>query len=83
MPNYAKWDDGPYQEPPRPPKRPDVWLWRHMSEQDRQAYDAGIAAYLMAVGSGRWYDTLVDMAVWYQSFASDGICDPNWKQGGR
>ena len=82
MQNYAHWDDGPYQNPPRPPERPSFWSWRMMSEQARLAYESGIAAYLMAVGDGRWFATLTDMAIWYQSYAAEGTPDPNWKRGG-
>lgn len=81
--DYAHWDDGPYQQPPRPPRRPSLWEWGRMSELERQAYEAGITAYLLALRDERWYALLCDMAVFYQTWLREcGVQDANWKRGG-
>lgn len=83
MQNYAHWDSGPYQDPPRPPERPSFWAWQVMTEREREAYDAGVAAYLMALGDGRWYAFLCDAAIWYRTWYHERHRnDPNWKRGG-
>lgn len=80
---YAHWDDGPYQTPPRPPRRPSFYEWIKMSELERQAYEAGIQAYLMAQGDGSWHQLLCQMSLFYQTWLLErGAQDANWKRGG-
>ena len=43
---------------------------------------SSIAHDLDALGDGRWFATLTDMAIWYQNLAVEGTPDPNWKHGG-
>lgn len=79
---YAHWDDGPYQQPPRPPRRPSYGEWIAMSELSRQAYEAGITAYLQAVSDVNWWNRLCQMSIFYQTWLwTRGVQDANWKRG--
>lgn len=66
-----------------PPYRPDGWHWQFMSDQARDAYLCEVFDWLYAQGaSQQWLWQLVDMAEWYQTYATERIVDPNWKRGG-
>ena len=79
--DYAEWDDAPYQQPPRPPLRPTAREWAWLKERHREAYDAGVQAYLMATSTPQQYQTYCDMAIFYRTcFAEAGLNDPTWKR---
>ena len=70
--DYAKWDDGWTKDPPQPPKRPGLWEWHHMSEAQRQMYDAALTGYLMAAFGEAGMSRLTNWAMVYANAAQHG-----------
>ena len=67
---------------PQPPPRPTFWEWITASEESRCAYDHEVVKYLTAIAPDGWIQMLMDMAMFYQTYAWEGHQDPNWKRGG-